>query len=158
MKTIQRMGLSKGLLIAASFALATTSFAGQWLTDLAQAKEKAKAENKQILLDFTGSDWCGWCMKLKAEVFDRQEFKSYAKKNLILVELDFPRGKALSKGLQEQNEQLKREYGVRGFPTIVVLNPDGTKAGQIGGYVAGGPKAYIAALKEKAPAPAPAEK
>src|ERR1017187_4807538 len=68
----------------------------EWLTDVPAALARAKAENKTVLLDFTGSDWCGWCMRLKAEVFDQPEFSTYAHANLILVELDFPHHKTQS--------------------------------------------------------------
>ena len=65
-----------------------------WETDYKKAQDQAKAGNKLVLLDFTGSDWCGWCIKLDREVFSKPEFKDYATKNLVLVELDFPRAKA----------------------------------------------------------------
>ena len=65
----------------------------QWLTDTKTALEKARQENKAVLLDFTGSDWCGWCMKLKSEVFDQPEFAQFAQANLVLVEVDFPKRK-----------------------------------------------------------------
>ena len=111
------------------------------------ALAKAKTEKKMVLLDFTGSDWCGWCVKLDKEVFSKTEFKTYAKDNLVLVELDFPRGKQQSKMLKEQNEKLQKEFGIRGFPTIIVLNPEGQKVGQLG-YMEGGPTAFIAKVNE----------
>ena len=100
-----------------------------------------------MLLDFTGSDWCGWCMKLDKEVFSKPEFKSYAKANLVLVEVDFPQGKKLSKKVKEQNEKLKGEHGITGYPSIIVLNPEGSKVGKLG-YMEGGPKNFIAKLDE----------
>src|SRR5438874_6929764 len=95
-----------------------------WMTDVPKAVEKAKAEKKLVMLDFTGSDWCGWCIKLHKEVFSKPEFAEYAKKNLVLVELDFPHGKKQSDELKKANEQLMSKYQVRGFPTIVVLNDE----------------------------------
>lgn len=74
-----------------------------WLTDAAKAQAQAKAEKKLVLLDFTGSDWCGWCIKLNKEVFSKPEFAEYAKKNLVLVEVDFPRRKKLSPAQNKAN-------------------------------------------------------
>ena len=136
---------------AMSMTLATSVFAADWQTDLAKAQAQAKTENKQILIDFTGSDWCGWCIKLDKEVFSQKEFEEYAKKNLNLLEIDFPRKKQLSAELKAQNEALAKKYNIEGFPTIIVLNPDGTKAGELG-YTAGGPAAFIDVLKKEAPA------
>jgi thioredoxin-related protein len=121
--------------------------AAGWDDDYGKAMARAKAENKTVLLDFTGSDWCGWCIKLDKEVFSKAEFKDYAKQNLVLVEVDFPQGKQQTKKLKEQNEKLQKEHGVRGYPTIVVLDPDGKKLGQLG-YMEGGPKNFIAKLDE----------
>ena len=131
------------LAVSASAALA----AAGWDDDYDKALAKAKAEKKLVLLDFTGSDWCGWCIKLDKEVFSKTEFKTYAKDNLVLVELDFPRGKQQSKKLKEQNEKLQKEFGIRGFPTIIVLNSEGQKVGQLG-YMEGGPTAFIAKVNE----------
>src|SRR5687767_6717334 len=102
------------LCVSVPIAFAATG----WDDDYEKALAKAKAENKMVLLDFTGSDWCGWCIKLDKEVFSKKEFKDYAKENLVLVEVDFPQGKNQSKKLKEQNAKLKQEFGVRGFPTI----------------------------------------
>ncbi|MBL6829208.1 MAG: thioredoxin family protein, partial [Puniceicoccaceae bacterium] len=96
-----------------------------WMTDFAAAKIKAAAEQKPLLLDFTGSDWCGWCIKLDKEVFSQKVFKEFAADNLVLVELDFPRGKEQSEDLKAQNKALSEKYGIRGFPTILVLSPEG---------------------------------
>jgi len=118
-----------------------------WMTDYDKALEQAKAENKPVLINFTGSDWCGWCIRLRNEVFSQQQFKSYAKKNLVLLEVDFPRKKELPEEQQTANRKLAREYGIRGYPTIVVLNPDGSEAGQLG-YMEGGPTPFISKLKK----------
>ena len=126
--------------------------ANGWDDDYDKALAKAKAENKMVVLDFTGSDWCGWCMKLDKEVFSKKEFKDYAKENLVLVEVDFPRGKQQSKKLKEQNEKLKNEHSVRGYPTIIVLNSEGQKVGQLG-YMAGGPAPFVEKLNGFKPKP-----
>ena len=133
------------LLSVLCFSASSGFAAAGWEDDYEKAVAKAKAEKKMVLLDFTGSDWCGWCIKLDKEVFSQKEFKDYAKENLVLVELDFPQGKKLSKKLKEQNEKLKNEHSVKGFPTIIVLNSEGTKVGQLG-YMAGGPAPFIEKL------------
>ena len=117
-----------------------------WGTDLAQAQARAKAENKKVLINFTGSDWCGFCIKLHKEVFATPEFQEYAKKNLVLVEADFPRRTSLPADLKAANDKLKQEHKVTGFPTLVVLSGSGARLGQIVGYGGGGPKAVIARL------------
>ncbi|HUF62717.1 MAG TPA: thioredoxin family protein [Verrucomicrobiales bacterium] len=119
----------------------------EWLTDFKDASKRAREQNKAMLLDFTGSDWCGWCIRLKKEVFDEKEFQEYAKENLILVELDFPRTKELPGKVKEQNEQLSQEYGIQGFPTIVLLDSRGKLVGKTG-YKEGGPQKYVEHLKE----------
>ncbi len=119
----------------------------QWGTDLPSAQTKAKAEKKLVLLDFTGSDWCGWCMKLNKEVFSKPEFTEYAAKNLMLVEVDFPHNKKQSEAQVKANEALQEKYKVEGYPTIIVLNADGKKVGELG-YLPGGPKAFIAELEK----------
>ncbi len=118
-----------------------------WLTDVPKALAKAKQENKAVLLDFTGSDWCGWCIKLNKEVFSKPEFAEYAKKNLVLVEVDFPRHKKLSSSQTSANEALSQKYNIEGFPTIVLLSAEGKLAGKTG-YVPGGPKPFIAELEK----------
>jgi len=124
-----------------------TASAGEWITDAAKAQEQAKKENKLVLLDFTGSDWCGWCIKLKNEVFDKKEFKEYADKNLVLVEVDFPRKKEQSAEQKKANRELAQKYGIRGYPTIIVLDGAGKQVGELG-YMKGGPEPFIAELKK----------
>ena len=118
-----------------------------WTDDYDKGLAQAKTEKKMSLLDFTGSDWCGWCMKLDKEVFSEKEFKDYAKQNLVLIELDYPQGKRLTKHTKDQNEKLKGEYGIKGYPTIFILDSEGQKIGQLG-YMEGGPKAFIAAVEK----------
>jgi len=119
-----------------------------WLTDFTAAQKKAKDEKKLVLMDFTGSDWCGWCIKLNKEVFTTKEFGDYAKDNLVMVEVDFPRRKQLSDDQKKANEKLQSKYGAEGFPTIVVLNSEGKQVWKQVGYMQGGPKAWIAKLDE----------
>ena len=118
----------------------------KWETDFEVAKKRAKDENKEILADFTGSDWCGWCIKLKKEVFDQPEFQEYAKKHLVMLELDFPHGKKLPAKEKEQNDKLSEEFKVEGFPTILLMNSKGKEVGRTG-YQEGGPAKYVEHLK-----------
>jgi len=121
----------------------------EWFIDAKVAQEKAKRENKYVLLDFTGSDWCGWCMRLKSEVFDRPEFAEFARTKLVLVEVDFPRRKEISDAQKQANTQLASTYHITGYPTLIVLNQDGKAVGQLG-YVSGGPAAFIEKLEQAA--------
>ena len=133
------------LAMTASF---TTAAGEEWMTDFEAAKAKAAKENKDLLVDFTGSDWCGWCIKLVDEVFKHDSFKKGVADKFILVELDFPRDKSkLSEAIQKQNETLQKEYGVRGFPTILLMDAKGRPFAQTG-YQAGGPEKYLEHLDE----------
>lgn len=111
-------------------------FAAEWETDYAKALARAKAANKRVLLDFSGSDWCGPCIELRKKVFSRPDFRAYAEKNLVVVEIDFPQRKQQSPGLKQQNEKLGKQYGIdeKGFPTVVLLNPAGKIVREFTGY------------------------
>ena len=138
------------LLLAGVLSLAFTGALRaepSWETDFKKAQEQAKTGNKLLLVDFTGSDWCGWCMKLDREVFSRPEFKDYATKNLVLLEVDFPRAKVQPDAVKKQNQELANEYQIQGFPTIVVLDGEGHKVGELG-YMEGGASAFIAQLEK----------
>jgi thioredoxin-related protein len=115
----------------------------EWLTDVPTALAKAKAENKIVLLDFTGSDWCGWCKKLKAEVFDTPQFAAFAKVNLIMVELDYPHSHPQPEELKQANEALAKQYDISGFPTVILLNGAGEQLSKTVGFMQGGLPAYI---------------
>src|SRR6184192_2636799 len=137
--------------IAACFVLhapAGSGAASGWLDDYHKAQEEAKASHKFILLNFTGSDWCGWCIKFDRDIFSQSPFKDYARNNLVLVELDFPRTKPQSPELRKQNRELAQQYEVVGFPTIVVLSADGQKLWRYDGYFPDGPAAFIAQLQK----------
>ena len=124
----------------------TASAESSWVTDYKKAQEDAKAGKKLMLLEFIGSDWCGWCMKLDKEVFSTPEFQNYASRNLILVKVDFPRRRPQTEALKKQNEQLAQKYDIQGFPTIIVLNGQGEKLGELG-YMEGGPSPFLAKLE-----------
>jgi protein disulfide-isomerase len=135
-------------LLAATVLWRVNAAENTWLTDVPKAQEQAKADNKIILMDFTGSDWCGWCIKFRKEVLDTQEFKDYAAKNVVLVELDYPHQKEQSDDLKKANADLKAKYKITGFPTLVVLDKDGKEIGRQVGYAEGGPKAFIEKLEK----------
>jgi thioredoxin-related protein len=137
--------------VAASFFISGRFASAEepgWLTDYKKAQQEAKAANKFLLLDFTGSDWCGWCKKFDREVLLRPEFKDYARDNLVVVELDFPRAKPQTPELRKQNRELAQQYEIVGFPTIVVLSADGQKLWRYDGYFADGPAAFVAQLQK----------
>ena len=124
----------------------TGAFAGLWTEDFDEALKQAKESGKYVLVDFSGSDWCGWCVKLDKEVFSRKEFKDFAKDNLVCVILDFPRQKPQSNKRRETNNILMEKYKVQGFPTVLLFNPQGDVAAQTG-YQAGGPEEYAKHLQ-----------
>jgi len=138
----------KKLLVAMMLAAASVGHAGEWMSDWNAAKEKAAAEKKPILINFTGTDWCGWCIRLEKEVFSKKAFKDYATKNLVLMEVDFPRKKELPAEVQEQNKKLDKEFKIEGYPTIFLLDAEGKKLSEDIGYREGGPEAYVKHLKE----------
>ena len=115
-----------------------------WLTDLDQAKAVAAKEKKAILVDFTGSDWCGWCIRLKKEVFDQKAFE-VATKDFVFVELDFPRGKKLDAAVKAKNDALAKQFNIQGFPTILLMNAKGQVFAATG-YEEGGPANYLKSL------------
>ena len=133
-----------GLLLA--FKL-PSCHAFEWRTDLGAAAYDARTGQKLLLLDFSGSDWCGWCKKLDAEVFSTAAFQEYAASNLVCVLVDFPRGKKLEPTLQARNERLMRHFQVQGFPTILLFSPEGELIGELG-YQPGGPAAFIQAIQQ----------
>ncbi len=135
-----------GLALALAPTLSRAADDTGWRTDYQKALETAKAEKKMVLLDFTGSNWCGWCKKLDREVFTTPEFKDYAQKNLVLVKLDFPRGIPQLDAEKAQNEKLAKQFKIEGFPTIVILNSEGKQVGELG-YMEGGPSAFVGKLK-----------
>jgi thioredoxin-related protein len=121
----------------------------EWLSDVQMAKDKAQQENKFVLLNFTGSDWCQACIRLRNEVFDKPEFAEYAQAKLVLVELDFPRNRPMAHLQKEANVRLARTYRIGGYPTLIVLNPAGVEWARVS-YVPGGPAAFIAQLEREA--------
>jgi thioredoxin-related protein len=119
--------------------------AARWMTSYDEAQARAMKENKLMLLNFTGSDWCGWCMRLDAEVFSTPTFESYAENAVILVKLDFPQGIPQSRAEKARNRELMEKYAIRGFPTLLVVDPSGKVLEKMG-YRRGGPMFYVETL------------
>lgn len=138
------------MLMLAGCGNSGTSDTLNWKTDLNQALATAKQENKVVLINFTGSDWCQWCKRLSDEVFSKSEFEDFAKKNLVLVKIDFPRHIEQSNATKFYNQKLANMYGVEGFPTIILLDKDGRGILKTG-YVQGGVDNYIQQLRQYMP-------
>ena len=136
------------LLFAGSFAAEAQELV--WETNVTKAMAISNETKKPLLLFFTGSDWCGWCIRLQKEVLKTPEFAAWAKDNVVLVELDYPRRAPQTPEIKKQNEELQQAFGIQGFPTIILANAT-TKEGKVNfegigstGYVAGGPTAWLA--------------
>ncbi len=142
----------KKIILIAFLLIGAASLQAQelvWETNLEKASQVAMKTKKPLLLFFTGSDWCGWCIRLQNEVLKTPEFAAWAKQNVVLVELDFPRRTPQLPEIQKQNMELQQIFEVRGYPTIWISNPtkvDGKinldKLGSTG-YVAGGPSKWL---------------
>lgn len=142
----------KKIIVTLLLVLGSMSIQAQeltWHRDMKKAIEISKKENKPLFLFFTGSDWCGWCIRLQKEVFKTPEFTDWAKKNVVLVELDFPRKSTQPDAEKIQNQELQQVFQVRGYPSVYFVKAgeiDGkTNFEQLGttGYVAGGPTAWL---------------
>jgi thioredoxin-related protein len=137
----------KRILLAALIVASASCFGVRgsegWVEDFQVALDQAEKEKKDLLLDFTGSDWCGWCIKLKKEVFDQEAFKKAAPEHFILVEIDFPR----SKPVKAANKELQGIFEVQGYPTIILTDSQGRAYAKTG-YQEGGPEKYLAHLDE----------
>jgi disulfide reductase len=118
-----------------------------WLTNLEEAVKIAQKEDKPIFVNFTGSDWCGWCFKLDAEVFSQQEFITFAQEQLVLLELDFPRNIPQTDAVKDYNRALLDKFKVKGFPTILLLDKTGKEIERTG-YQSGGAANYVLHIKK----------
>ncbi|MBU0478833.1 thioredoxin family protein [bacterium] len=145
-KTISIL-ITASLTIFSFLVINTSAQTLLWIHDYDQALKDAKKYSRPILINFTGSDWCGWCIRLKEEVFSKPAFKNYASNNLILLELDFPRRKPQPPKIKKQNNDLAKKYKIRGYPTIILIDHKGNVIARTG-YRRGGPDKYIEHLKE----------
>src|SRR5262245_55856336 len=134
------------LLAATPAAVAAPGGEG-WAADVDKAVATAKAEKKDLFVDFTGSDWCIWCKRLDKEVFAHEAFLTAAKKDFVLVALDYPHSDEAKAKVPnpKRNDELQDKYSIQGFPTILLMNADGVVYGQMG-YEQGGPEKYVESL------------
>ena len=136
------LGFCLSALLMLCGGLAGLHASEQWETSYKAALDQAAKQDKLVLLDFTGSDWCGWCIKLRKDTFSKPEFQKFAEEKLVLVELDFPRAKEQNPDLKKQNQELAEKFGIEGFPTLVLVDPKGTEVTRNVGYLAGGPEGF----------------
>jgi thioredoxin-related protein len=136
-----------GCLITIILSFGIAAQAENWNEDFEKVSSQAKTSGKYLLLNFSGSDWCPYCVKLEREVLSHEVFKTFAKENLVYVLIDFPRDKYQSDKRKKENKKLLKQFRVRGFPTLIVLSPDGELLGTTG-YRRGGPEQYVAHFKE----------
>lgn len=115
-------------------------------TNWEDAKKAAADKGHPIMMVFSGSDWCGWCKKFEAEILTQPAFQDYAKDNMETFIADFPRNIQQSAELKQQNAALAQEYGISGYPTVMVVNPDGSVIKKTG-YIQGGAENYVDHLK-----------
>lgn len=138
---LYRQGLAAIVLSVSSMA------ASGWTSDYAGAGKQATQEKKDLLIDFTGSDWCAWCIKLRKEVFEKEPFDTGVKDQYVLIELDYPKDKTrLAAGVAEQNEGLLKKYPIKGYPTVLLCDAEGRPFAATG-YQPGGPEAYLKHLE-----------
>jgi len=140
----------RSLLLALGLSVVVPSLAtaadSTWISGWKDAAAQASSTKRPILADFTGSDWCVWCIKLKHEVFDTPEFAAWAKRSVVLMVVDFPQTRTLPDQQKQENQGLAERYQVDGLPTVLLLAANGTEIGRLG-YQDGGPKAWIAAAE-----------
>ncbi len=117
-----------------------------WSTDLDDARSTAADQDKNVFVYFAGSDWCGWCKRLHDEVLTTSRFTGYLRENFVPVLVDFPRGIEQSEELMMRNRLLAESMEIEGFPTVVLVDPNGDEIGRLG-YLPGGPTNYIAEVR-----------
>jgi len=139
--------LAGGAMMPMALAAQAAAESVAWTEDAAAAMAAAAKEKKDLLIDFTGSDWCGWCTRLDDEVFSKKPFTAEAPKHFVFLKLDFPRKRELSEALKKQNAEWRDKYGISGFPTIVLADATGKPYAQTG-YQPGGPEKYLEHLAE----------
>lgn len=140
------------LVFVVSTTQAQTESEQVWLSDMNVAIQQSVETGKPLFLFFTGSDWCGWCIRLQKEVFQTPFFTKWSKENVILVELDYPRKKQLPQEIASQNQTMQQIFQVQGYPTVHLVTPEPKQDGTVNfkplgqtGYAAGGPESWCAA-------------
>ena len=114
-----------------------------WLTDVSQAIEQSKVSGKPIFAFFTGKEWCSWCKKLERQILSKEQFINYAKENLVLLELDFPRGR---RNLPQKQIELARKFNIKGYPTVILMDSSTNKIAKTG-YESMSPEQYVDHVK-----------
>ena len=151
--------IGKAMSLAISLAVASAAFGAElsksvpkgWDEDFEAGKATAEKSGKLILLAFSGSDWCGWCVKMDKDIYSDKKFVRAAKKDFELVLIDSPQDKSILSPLaKKQNPDLLKKYHIRGFPCSILVHPDGTESKRFSGYQRGGPEAFLEALKAAA--------
>jgi len=159
MKAIRKIGLCVclcGLVATAFGAKLSKSVPKGWNEDFAASSETAKKDGKLLLIAFSGSDWCGWCVKMEREIYSDRKFITEAKKKFVLVMIDSPQNQdILSKLAKKQNPELVKKFGIRGYPSTIIARPDGEVVKRFGGYQRGGIEAFLKSLNEVADAANP---
>ena len=158
-KTMNIIG--KAMSFAVSLSVASSALGAElsksvpkgWDEDFEAGKATAEKSGKLILLAFSGSDWCGWCVKMEKEIYSDKKFISEAKKKFVLLMIDNPQNKSILSPLAaKQNSELTRKYNVRGFPSTVIVRPSGEEVRRFGGYQRSGVDGFLKALDEVADA------
>lgn len=142
-RTLLVVGTAAVLGLAVSAQTRPSAPALKWHTDFEAAKKESARTGRPILADFTGSDWCGWCIRLKKEVFKTPQFRTWASRRVVLLEVDFPQDKPQSAAIKKQNAELAKRYQIQGYPTILFLTRKGEVMGRYG-YDEGGPQRWTA--------------
>ena len=152
--------MKKILFVSAAAALAASAFAAVpkgWTDDFEAAQKRAAKESKPMLVLFTGSDWCIWCKRLEQQVLSQEAFATVIPKEMVAVFLDFPSDGSVTPERRKRNEALAKKYGIRGFPTVLLMDAKGEAFAQTG-FRPGGPEAYVTHLRELVAAKKPAKK
>lgn len=151
MRHLKHIPFAYALLVLLAGSLNLQGAGKDWLTDYQAAIEKARAEQKIVLIEFHGSDWCPPCKRLNNEVLSQKAFKDLAGESLVLVDADFPRRSELPAAQREHNEQLARKFGAQYFPTVVLVNPEGQVLDKLVGFPRGGLDGFLNFIKEHLP-------
>ncbi len=130
--------------VVATAVLSASAVMADWKTDFEAAKTEAKKDKKLIVMNFTGSDWCSFCVKMKKDTLDQKGFTQYADKHVVLVEVDFPAKKPQAAALKKANKALEAKYQIEGYPTFLVVDGEGKELARHVGYLQGGPDSFIA--------------
>jgi thioredoxin-related protein len=140
------------LLLIASFGLTLNACAAEegWLTDLDAGLKAAAEAKKHVMVEFTGSDWCPPCMKMHKEIFSQEDFVKKASEKFILVKLDFPNKKEQSEEEKKANQAAAEKFGIKGFPTVLILDSEGKEVDKQVGYSGAGLDGFLEWLMSKA--------